>query len=119
MVMGNTAQSDGGGIYASGDVTVISSTISGNSISAGWLSFGGGIYANVLILGETGVGKTLFAQELHDLSERSDGPLIELIAEMAKASATGDPRFLAPARPVSRVVPTSACALVSGRTELR
>jgi len=25
----------------------------------------------------------------------SDGPLIELVAEMAKASATGDPRFLA------------------------
>lgn len=25
----------------------------------------------------------------------SDGPLVELIAEMAKASATGDPRFLA------------------------
>jgi transcriptional regulator with PAS, ATPase and Fis domain len=34
--------------------------------------------ANVLILGETGVGKTLFAHELHDLSDRCGGPLVEL-----------------------------------------
>ena len=34
--------------------------------------------ANVLILGETGVGKTIFARELHRLSLHHSGPLVEL-----------------------------------------
>jgi transcriptional regulator with PAS, ATPase and Fis domain len=34
--------------------------------------------ANVLIVGESGVGKEVFANRIHELSPRSDGPLIKL-----------------------------------------
>ncbi len=37
-----------------------------------------GTDATVLILGETGVGKERFARAVHELSHRSDGPLIKL-----------------------------------------
>ncbi len=33
---------------------------------------------SVLLLGESGTGKSLFAQTIHDLSDRSDGPFIEI-----------------------------------------
>lgn len=44
--------------------------------------------ANVLILGENGSGKSLFAREIHALSSRSDQPLIRV--DMASLS---EPRF--------------------------
>ena len=34
--------------------------------------------ANVLIVGESGVGKEIFANRIHELSKRSEGPLIKL-----------------------------------------
>jgi DNA-binding NtrC family response regulator len=33
---------------------------------------------SILLLGESGTGKSLFAQTIHDLSDRSDGPFIEI-----------------------------------------
>lgn len=37
-----------------------------------------GVDANVLLLGESGVGKTHLAKMIHDKSERADGPFIEV-----------------------------------------
>ncbi|MGB8356915.1 MAG: sigma-54 dependent transcriptional regulator [Chthoniobacteraceae bacterium] len=34
--------------------------------------------ANILLTGESGVGKEVFARELHRLSERGDGPMVKL-----------------------------------------
>jgi len=34
--------------------------------------------ANVLVVGESGVGKEIFANRIHELSQRSEGPLIKL-----------------------------------------
>jgi transcriptional regulator with PAS, ATPase and Fis domain len=34
--------------------------------------------ANILLTGESGVGKEVFARELHRLSERADGPMVKL-----------------------------------------
>ena len=34
--------------------------------------------ANVLLLGESGVGKEVLANQIHRLSKRADGPLVKL-----------------------------------------
>jgi len=42
--------------------------------------------ANILLMGESGVGKEIFARELHRLSNRADGPMVKLNCSAFPAS---------------------------------